>query len=196
MWREQTGLLLFASVIQSATKWPHYLPSYVRSSIGSLCSLSFDCYLQPLLTLIIERLMCLCPQPTPDHTFSDRFRTGSQQIKILTFPELSSKNWNVQLCCWTWRAPPPTLAWMLLFASNTKLPAALAGHGPHLRELGRSQVLLLWNRLAGTCNLGGRTQEAQKGALLWGINACPGWSCSSQPCLDIWLNPYRYPIHQ
>lgn len=38
MWHGQTGLLLFASVIQSATEWPHHLPSHVRASIGSLCT--------------------------------------------------------------------------------------------------------------------------------------------------------------
>lgn len=50
----------------------------------------------------------------------------------------------------------------------------LAGHGPisDSGELGRSQVWLR-KRLAADWDLDGRMQ---KGALLWGTNASPGWS--------------------
>lgn len=70
---------------------------------------------------------------------------------------------------------------MLLFATDIGLPAMLAGHRPILdsRELGRSQVWLR-KRPAGDWDLDGRMQ---KGALLGGTNASPGWSA---PHRRIW----------
>lgn len=134
MWCGQAGLLLFASVIQSASEWPHHLPSYVRTAIDSLCSthpltstsnhfsLTYHCTAYvPLLT---------------DHAWLQVFWQVPNWEWANTNIDLPRASLQIagMFSCWTWRVSVPALAWMLLSGSNVELPSALAGHGPHFRQ--------------------------------------------------------------